>query len=107
MSDATRSGNVAANSVDVSQPSHIPKSVAFADPTASSTISRSRSIVSCVGASRKRSERPEPRRSMRISRDVSASWERNLDSEGYSHAYSRFDTNPDTTSRSRAPSPTT
>jgi hypothetical protein len=82
-------------------------SVVFGDPTASSTASTSASVVSIGGGFETRSESPDPRRSVRISREKPASRVRKRAMDGYIQAYSRFDRKPDTRSTSRGPSPTT
>ena len=92
--------------IDVTHPSHRPNSVVFGDPASSSTTSTSSSAVSTGGGSEIRSESPEPRRSITISREKLASRARNPASDGYSHAYSTFERKPLRSNTSGGPSPT-
>jgi hypothetical protein len=69
----------------------MPSRAVFGEPTSSSTISTSCSKVSIAGGSSKRSESPDPRRSIRISLEEPARRSRNADIDGYIQANSMLE----------------
>src|SRR6266403_790997 len=102
-----RSGYVAAKSTHIGPPSEMPNSVARSDPAASITARTSSMRCSSEGKSTRRSESPVPRRSSMMSRENDASRVRKRAYEGSSQAYSTWETQPGTRTRSGPASPTT
>ena len=102
-----RSGLVHEKTIDNGPPSEIPNSAARSEPTASRTARISAIRSAKVGGSPTGSESPVPRLSKTIRRLNEARRFRNWLRCGSSHATSRWETKPWTSSRSSGPSPRT